>query len=426
MRTRVVSAAFDEAQRRWTVRTDRGDQVSARFCIMATGCLSAGRLPEVPGIEEFRGPTYHTGQWPHEGVDFAGQRVGVIGTGSSAIQAIPVIAEQAGTLFVFQRTPNYSLPARNVPLTPDYEASWKTRYPVRREEARHTRSGTIYDFGQTSALAVPPEEREREYAARWAKGGANFMTGFTDLATNEDANATAAGFVRDRIREIVHDPATVEKLTPRDYPIGTKRICVDTGYFETFNRPNVELVDLRASPLVAITADGDRTRDAEYALDSIVFATGFDAMTGALTRIAITGRNGASLAEKWAAGPRTYLGLMTAGFPNLFLITGPGSPSVLSNMIVSIEQHVDWIAGCLAALRDRGADCIEAEEAAEDAWVEHVNEVAHTTLYPARTPGTWARTSSASRACSCRISAGWGNTGTNAGRSPRAATRASA
>jgi cyclohexanone monooxygenase len=380
--TRVTAATFDEAARRWTVETDRGDNVTARFCVMATGCLSAGRRPDIPGIDDFKGSTYHTGEWPLEGVDFSGRRVGVIGTGSSAIQAIPMIAEQAERLVVFQRTPNFSLPARNTALTPDYEASWKQRYAERREEARHTRSGTIYDFGNVSALSVAPEVREQEYTARWHKGGANFMMAYNDIATNAAANATAADFVRARIADIVRDPTTAAKLTPRDYPIGTKRICVDTGYFETFNRPSVELVDVRTSPMIVITARGVRTSDAEHKLDSIVFATGFDAITGALSRIAISGRGGASLRDKWTAGPRTYLGLMTAGFPNLFMVTGPGSPSVLSNMIVSIEQHVDWIADCLGWLRDRGVDGMEADVTAEDQWVDHVNEVADTTLYP--------------------------------------------
>ncbi len=378
--TQVTGAAFDDGQ--WTVRTDRGGEASARFCIMATGCLSAGRLPDIEGIGRFAGRSYHTGAWPHEGVDFTGQRVGVIGTGSSAIQSIPVIAEQAARLFVFQRTPNFSVPARNAALAPDDVASWKSDYAGRRRRARTLRSGIIYDFGETSALAVPAEEREREYAARWETGGINLLSAYTDLLTSKEANDTAAEFVRARIRSIVRDPATAALLAPASHPIGTKRICVDTGYFETFNRENVALVDLQAAPIEAITPGGLRTRDAEYALDALVFATGFDAMTGSLLRMDITGRGGRTLADKWQAGPRAYLGLMTAGFPNLFTVTGPGSPSVLSNMIVSIEQHVDWIADCLAYLRAHGIAEIEPGAAAADAWVEHVNATADLTLYP--------------------------------------------
>ena len=379
---RVTEAVYDEAAGLWRVRTDRGDVVSARFCIMATGCLSAGRQPEIAGMESFAGATYHTGQWPHEGVDFTGQRVAVIGTGSSAIQSIPVIAEQAARLFVMQRTPNFSVPARNTAMTPAYERSWKDAYAQRRAHARTLRSGVIYEFGTAGALETAEEVRQQTYASRWASGGIGIMAAYTDLIVNKEANDTAAEFVRAQIRAMVHDPAVAEQLLPDDHPIGTKRICMDTGYYETFNRDNVQLVNLRREPIEAITRTGVRTAADEYAVDSIVFATGFDAMTGALVRMGITGRDGLPLAEKWAPGPRTYLGLMTAGFPNLFTITGPGSPSVLSNMMVSIEQHVDWIAECLAHMQRQGLAQVEAETEAEEAWVAHGNAVAHTTLYP--------------------------------------------
>jgi cyclohexanone monooxygenase len=379
---RVKRAAFDEAAGLWRVETGRGDRVSAAFCIMATGCLSAGRVPEILGMADFRGRSYHTGQWPHEGVDFTGQRVGVIGTGSSAIQSIPVIAEQAAHVTVFQRTPNFSVPARNRPMTPEYEQDWKSSYAERRQRARGLRSGVVYDFGDISALAVSAEEREREYSARWQTGGISLLAAYNDLVLNRQANDTAAEFVRQQIRSVVRDPAVAERLLPTSHPIGTKRICADTGYYETFNRSNVTLVDLRASPITAVTPGGIATRDNEHALDSIVYATGFDAMTGSLLKAGISGRGGMPLAQKWAEGPRSYLGLMTAGFPNLFTITGPGSPSVLSNMIVSIEQHVDWIADCLAFLRAHGITCMEATPEAEHAWVAHGNEVAHRTLYP--------------------------------------------
>jgi len=380
--TRVTEARFDETEHRWDIRTDRGDRMSARYCVMATGCLSTARVPDFKGLTSFRGGTYHTGHWPHQGVDFTGQRVAVIGTGSSAIQAIPVIAEQASQLFVFQRTPNYSIPSRNGPMTPEYEQRWKLSYPALREKARQARTGVLNNPNDTSALAVTDEERQREYEARWAAGGTNFMAAFSDLILDKRANDTAAEFVRGKIRQIVHDPAVAELLAPKGYPIGTKRICVDTDYFATFNRQNVSLIDVKTAPISEITPNGLRVGDSEYQVDSMVFATGFDAMTGALAKIDIQGREGKSLRQKWQEGPRTCLGLMTNRFPNLFMITGPGSPSVLSNMMVSIEQHVDWIADCMEELRSRHLDCIEPIVEAEDAWVAHVNEVGDSTLYP--------------------------------------------
>lgn len=350
---------------------------------MATGALSAARIPDIAGLSSYKGRTYHTGDWPKDGVDFAGLRVGVIGTGSSAIQFIPVVAEQAKHLYVFQRTPNFSLPARNEPLQAEYEAHWKRNYPALRRKAREEmRSGTLYDYSTRTALEVQEYERASEYEARWAKGGANFMHSFKDLLLDKRANHTAAEFVRAKIRATVKDPATAEALCPTDYPIGTKRICLDTGYFETFNRDDVTLVDLRRSPIEAITERGVRTGEAEYELDAIVFATGFDALTGSLLAIDIKGRGGLPLRDKWAEGPRNYLGLMVHGFPNLFTITGPGSPSVLSNVVHSIEQHVDWLADCIAHLRAHGITRMEPEQAAEDRWVDHVREVAAATLYP--------------------------------------------
>jgi cyclohexanone monooxygenase len=380
--TRVTEAIFDAATDRWNVKTDAGDSVSAAFCIMATGCLSAGRTPDIAGLASFSGRTYHTGDWPHEAVDFTGQRVGVIGTGSSAIQSIPMIAAQAAHLTVFQRTANFSIPTRNAGMTEEYANDWKRNYAERRETARYTRSGTIYDFAVSSALDATPAQRDAQYAARWETGGANFLHAYTDLLTSPEANDTAANFVRAKIRSIVHDPAVATALAPTNHPIGTKRICVDSSYYETFNRDNVTLVDLRATPIERITEAGVRTSAKDHELDAIVFATGFDAMTGSLLRIDIRGEGGQSLRDKWAAGPRMLLGLMTAGFPNLFAITGPGSPSVISNMIVSIEQHVDWISRCLADLRACGATRIEATAEAEESWVAHVNEVAGRTLYP--------------------------------------------
>lgn len=380
--TRVTAAVFDEATHRWAIQTDGGDRVFAKFCIMATGCLSSGQAPDVKGLDSFAGNWYHTGNWPHEGVDFTGQRVGVVGTGSSGIQSIPVIARQADQLVVFQRTPNFSIPAWNGPLEPEYARSLKANYAEHRRTARESRRGYVIPVNEKSALDAAPEERRREYETRWARGGLHFLTAFEDLYTNKDANDTAAEFVRAKIRETVHDTTVTEKLLPHDHPIGTKRICVDTDYYATFNRDNVTLVDVRNAPIEEITRTGLRTRDAAYELDSIVFATGFDAMTGALFNIDIRGRAGCRLKQKWADGPRTYLGIATAGFPNLFTITGPGSPSVIGNMIVSIEQHVDWIADCVEYLSERNLGAIEATVDAEDMWVAHVNDVANSTLYP--------------------------------------------
>ena len=381
--TRVRSAHYDEAQAQWSITTDRGDALSARFCIMATGCLSLPRMPDFPGRDRFGGRLLHTATWPHEPVDFTGLRVGVIGTGSSGIQVIPMIARQAAHLHVFQRTPNFSLPSGNRPLASDEVAKFKARYPEVREKARHAPAGIAGMPAPDRGALDDPEERRREvYEAAWRNGSTGLTRAYNTLLMDEAANATAAEFVREKIRSIVTDPAVAERLTPRDHFIGTKRICLDSGYFQTFNRPNVTLVSLRETPIESITEAGIRTSREEIPLDVIVFATGFDAITGALLDIDIRGRQGLPLAEKWRGGPRTYLGLMTAGFPNLVSITGPGSPSVLTNMITSIEQHVDWIARCIHDLAARGARSIEADPAAEDGWVAHVNAVADQTLFP--------------------------------------------
>ena len=378
----VASAYYDDAQARWQVRTEKGEYVSARFCIFATGCLSTARMPEIDGIQDFKGKSFHTGHWPHEGVDFTGLRVGVIGTGSSGIQAIPMLAQQAKELVVFQRTANFSIPARNAPMDDAYERSWKDNYPALRQRAREdTTSGTVYEKGKFKAHEVDPQFRQSEYERRWRGGGVGFMHTFNDLMLDAKSNVSAAEFVRNQIRAIVRDPQVAELLAPKDHPIGTKRICVDTDYFATYNRSNVKLVDLKAAPIERITETGLETAGAQYALDSIVFATGFDAMTGSLLKVDIRGRDGQRLAHSWEAGPRTYLGLMATGFPNLFMVTGPGSPSVLANMIFAIEQHVDWIVDCLCALRDRGVDSMEADVQAQDQWVAHVNEVADKTLF---------------------------------------------
>ncbi|MEJ0070718.1 MAG: NAD(P)/FAD-dependent oxidoreductase [Pseudomonadota bacterium] len=381
---RVTAARFDDASNRWTIETAQGDRLSAPFCIMATGNLSLPRVPRFKGLESFRGRWYHSGLWPEDGVDFSGRRVGVIGTGSSGIQMIPIIAEQAAHLTVFQRTANFSVPAINRPLTADVNRRHKSEYAHWRAQSRRTPFGIAgHPPPQKSALDEADAERQRLYEVKWGTGGnISFLYAYNDLLVSKPSNETAAEFVRAKIRSIVRDPAVAELLCPKDHPIGTKRLCLDNGYFETFNRDNVTLIDVKTAPIVEITPDGLRTETASFAVDDIVFATGFDAMTGALLDIDIATSAGQTLAAKWANGPRTYLGLMTAGLPNFFMITGPGSPSVKTNMVSAIEQHVDWIADCLGSLRSSGLARIEAEPESEDRWVGHVNDVADSTLYP--------------------------------------------
>jgi cyclohexanone monooxygenase len=382
--TRVKEAVFDSKTNTWTVKTDKGDSATARFCIMATGNLSTPRTPNYPGLESFKGKWYHTGLWPHEGVDFTGLRVGVIGTGSSGIQSIPIIAKQAKHLYVFQRTANFSLPARNAPMDSNKESAHKAHYSERRRAAFDTPFGIAgYPPPVKSALDATEEERLRAYEAKWAEGGSiSFLYSFTDLLISNESNETASEFVRRRIRATVKNPKTAELLCPNDHPIGTKRLILDTDYYEAYNRDNVTLVDIRSKPIKEITPTGLRITDTDYVLDAIVFATGFDAMTGAMKEIDIHTDAGMSIREKWEHGPRTCLGIMIAGFPNLFMITGPQSPGVKSQMILACEQHVDWISDCMQHLRDHGFSRIEAEEDAEDAWVQHNTEVANRTLYP--------------------------------------------
>ena len=378
--TRVESAHYEEQNGQWQIATNDGRRVTARYFVLATGCLSSTNKPAFNGLDDFHGEVYHTGEWPHEGVDFSGKRVGVIGTGSSAIQSIPLIAEQAAALYVFQRTPNYAIPAHNEALDGELVAEIKADYANYRERNKTFPFGFYFTPNEKSALDVSAAERERVFEAGWQVGGLGFMGIFADLFNNPDANHLAAEFLAGKIRSIVRDPATAALLTPATY-VGCKRLCVDTNYFASFNLPQVHLVDVKAQPIAAITARGVKLEASEYELDAIVFATGFDAMTGSIAKIDIRGRQGLPLGEKWAAGPRTYLGLQTAGFPNLFTITGPGSPSVLTNMIPSIEQHVNFIADSITALEQAGLDTIEPTAAAEDAWVDHVNERAAETLF---------------------------------------------
>jgi cyclohexanone monooxygenase len=383
LNTRVDRAIFDESANNWSVATSDGKTVTAKYVVLATGCLSNARVPDIKGLSDFRGKVYHTGHWPHEPVDFTSQRVGVIGTGSSGIQSVPVIAGQASHLTVFQRTANFSIPARNAALTSEEREAVRAKYPeIRRFAREEARNGIYTEMPDKGALDDGDNERRSKYEARWSYGGLTFMAAYNNLALDKAANDTAADFVREKIAEIVRDPQTAKLLQPNNHPIGSKRICVDTDYFATFNRENVTLVDIRSNPIEEILPNAVRTRERDYEVDALVLATGFDAMTGSVAKIDIRGRQGQTLNQKWAEGPKTYLGLMSAGFPNLFIITGPGSPSVLSNMMVSIEQHVDWITDCIGWMRGRGFEAMEAKKEAEDNWVAHVNEVAHTTLYP--------------------------------------------
>ena len=381
-RTTVTEAVFDEAAGCWRIATADGARLSATWCIMATGCLSAVNRPSFDGLDRFEGDWYHTGAWPHEPVSFAGQRVGIVGTGSSAIQSIPMIAAEARHLTVFQRQPNYTIPARNGPLDEAEYAAVRANYGELRRLAKATPTGSWWAVNPTAAEEMSADERQRELEVRWQKGGLSMYGVFNDMLVNREANDIATDFIRSKIRAEVRDPRLAALLSPRSF-VGCKRICLDTDYYATYNRPNVTLVDISDAPIEEITRTGLRGGGRDYALDTIVFAIGFDAMTGPLFRIDISGRDGQSLRAKWADGPRTYLGLAIAGFPNLFTVTGPTSPSVLTSMIPTIEQHVDWIADCIDHARGCGRPHIEATRQAEDAWIVHHEEVAAGTLFPA-------------------------------------------
>lgn len=381
--TRVTNADWDESAGTWTVRTDRGDCVTARWFILATGCLSSANKPRFEGDDTFAGQIHHTGNWPHEGVDFAGKRVAVIGTGSSGVQSIPVIAQQAGHLTVFQRTATYTVPARNGAIDPAKVARIKGNYADYRAANKQMSAAFGSDFprGLGSVLQAEPEEREKLFQERWDAGGLMFLSSYVDFMIDQDANDILAEWVRGKIAGMVEDPATAKSLMPQQ-SIGCKRLVIDSGYYDTFNRPNVELVDINAQPIERFTPAGIVAGGVEHAVDIVVLATGFDAMTGSILKMDIKGVNGVSLRDEWAAGPSTYLGLGINGFPNMFTISGPGSPSVFTNMIVSIEQHVDFITDCIGWTESTGNTRIEADAAAQSAWVQHVNAVASMTLYP--------------------------------------------
>jgi cyclohexanone monooxygenase len=382
LETEVRAACFDEGKRLWMIETDKGETAMARHFVMAGGCISTAQFPKFDGLDIYKGKTYHTGRWPPEKVSFEGKRVAVIGTGSTGIQAIPVIAKEAKHLTVFQRQANFSIPARNMPMTSEYANSWKNDYADKRAEMRYMPNGVLREVNEKSALEVSEAERQSTYEARWEAGTGAFLGAFKDILTNQAANDTMAAFVRDKIRSIVKDPVTAETLCPTTHPIGTKRICIDDGYYQTFNRDNVALVDISETPIECLTETGPRVGERSFEVDAIVFATGFDAMTGTLFNVDIRGRNGLTLKTKWEAGPRTYLGLMSESFPNLFMITGPGSPSVKGNMMNSIEQHVDLVVDTLTHMREQGLESIEPELDAENEWVDHVQEVANKTLFP--------------------------------------------
>jgi cyclohexanone monooxygenase len=379
--TRVTSAVLDEDTLHWTVTTDGGEVITARFCIMATGPLSAALTPDFPGLSTFAGEVYHTAHWPHEPVDFTGKRVAVIGTGSSGIQSVPVIAEQAEQLYVFQRTPNYSVPAGNRPLTDEDVAEYKATYPERRRLSWRSGGGSPHIAHPKLTMQATADERREAFEKRWELGGVLFSKTFTDQMTDMAANEEARKFYEEKVRAVIDDPDLANLLIPTDYPIGTKRICTDTNYFQTFNRPNVKLVSVRATPIESIDSTGINTADAHYDLDVIVLATGFDAMTGALGKIGIVGRGGEPLREDWKDGPRTYLGLGIDGFPNLFIVSGPGAPAVLANMVLHAEAHVNWIADCIGHLDQHGYAVIEATSDAVDNWIAECAQRAEATLF---------------------------------------------
>jgi cation diffusion facilitator CzcD-associated flavoprotein CzcO len=379
--TRVTSAVLDEDTLCWTVGTDAGESLDARFLVMATGPLSAALTPHFPGLETFGGEVYHTAHWPHGGVDFTGQRVAVIGTGSSGVQSIPIIAEQAAQLYVFQRTPNYSVPAGNRPLTTDEVADVKATYAERRRMSWRSGGGSPHIAHPKLTMEATPEERRAAFETRWELGGVLFSKTFADQMVSLEANEEARKFYEEKIRSVIDDPDLADLLIPNDHPIGTKRICTDSNYFQTFNRPNVTLVSVRETPIESIDEQGINTTAAHFDIDALVLATGFDAMTGALAKIDIAGRGGRKLLDDWADGPRTYLGLGTDGFPNLFLVSGPGAPAVLANMVLHAEAHVNWIADAISYLDEQGCAAIEPTADAVDSWIAECAQRAEATLF---------------------------------------------
>lgn len=381
--TRVESATYDEASKTWQVNTSRDENFTCQYCVMATGALSVPKTPDIPGVSDFKGEVYYSTDWPHEKVDFTGKKVGVIGTGSTGIQIIPIVAEECDELYVFQRTPSYSLPAHNKPMDPEYETVVKQNYKEHRQFAKKSFGGAPFVNPDLSALQVSPAERYRVYKELYNRGAPfAFQSAFNDILISEDANRTAAEFAENEIRKRINDPELADILIPKDQYIGTRRLCIDTNYYETYNKDHVNLVSILQHPIKHFTAEGIQTSERLYKLDSIIFATGYDALTGALLNMNITGKKGIALSDKWKDAPATNLGVMVSGFPNMFIVTGPGSPSVLSNVIVSIEQHVDWISDCIGHVRSQGKSCIETTEEAETTWMQHVTDLSNATLFP--------------------------------------------
>ena len=381
--TRIAAAVYDEAERGWSIETDQGERARARFLITAVGVLSAPYIPDFDGLASFKGDSWHTSLWPHEPVDFSGKRVGVIGTGATAVQLIPEVAKNVGHLTVFQRTANYCVPAGNGPIDPETQAEIKASYPEIFKRCRETFGAFIHDFDTRSALDVSPEERQAIYEELWPQPGFGMWLGnFHDIMTNNDANDTVAEFVRNKIRERVKDPVVAEMLAPKDHAFGTKRVPLEHSYYEVYNQDNVLLVDIRESPIERITPLGVKTKDAEFEFDVIIYATGFDAITGALNRIDIRGEGGLALKDKWADGPRTYLGLQSAGFPNLFTVAGPHNGGTFCNVPRCLEQNVEWVTEYIRYMREHDFACIAATPEAEDAWTQHVYEIVEGTLIP--------------------------------------------
>ncbi|KIW22093.1 uncharacterized protein PV07_12510 [Cladophialophora immunda] len=388
-KTKVTTAVYDEKTRRWTITTGTGDSVSARFFVSAVGNLSVPATPAVPGIDKFEGRWVHTGRWPAEPIDFTGLRIAVIGTGSSGIQIIQEIAKTAAHLTVFQRTPTFTIPLRNQPLDPDVQRLWKANYPELIKVTRYSPGGLPFYVGTKSLKEATPEEQRKGLQAGWNLGGFRFMFGtFNDIGSDHEANKVAADFVREQIDAIVKDPDTAALLKPTSYPIGAKRVPLETNYYQVYNQENVKLVDLRASPIRQMTTKGLTAGDTEYEFDLVVFATGFEAITGPMLQIDVTGRGGQKLKDVWKDGPYSYLGLATPGFPNLITLAGPGGPGVISNVPPTLEQHVDWVAECLTYLRTHKVDEIEARGDATDAWISHVHSEAQKTMYP-YAPSSW-------------------------------------